>query len=112
MSVSFEEIGHLSATFRNIGSVPGAVGKVNFQGNTANCMAGDPFLGVTESVSGYYAAVQIAGFAWVSYSGSNPGNGYCKLSADGQGGVKLDDNGRGYWVVRVDTENKKLNLKL
>ena len=100
MNVSFEEIGRLAVTFGHEGCVAGQVCKVSANGTVAPCAAGDKLCGIVEGVRGDYAAVQVAGFAEVPYSGS-VGLGHVSLCADGSGGVKAGA-GREYLVVGVD----------
>ena len=100
MNVSFEEIGRLAVTFGHEGCVAGQVCKVSANGTVAPCAAGDKLCGIVEGVRGDYAAVQVAGFAEVPYSGS-VGLGHVSLCADGSGGVKAGA-GREYLVVSVD----------
>ena len=87
MNVSFEEIGRLAVTFGHEGCQAGQVCKVSGNGTVAPCAAGDKLCGIVEGVRGDYAAVQVAGFAEVPYSGS-VGLGHVSLCADGSGGVK------------------------
>ena len=100
MNVSFEEIGRLAVTFGHEGCQAGQVCKVSGNGTVAPCAAGDKLCGIVEGVRGDYAAVQVAGFAEVPYSGS-VALGYVNLCADGSGGVKAGA-GREYLVVSVD----------
>lgn len=104
MNVSFEEIGHLSATFADAGVKTGQVCKLSDNGTVAPCAAGEKFCGVIEGVRGGWAGVQMKGFVEVSWSGSAIGTGYVNLSADGEGGVKKDAAGREILVVSVDAE--------
>ena len=100
MNVSFEEIGRLAVTFAHEGCEGGQVCKVSDNGTVAPCAAGDKLCGIVEGVRGDYAAVQVAGFAEVPYSGS-VALGHVSLCADGSGGVKAGE-GREYLVVSVD----------
>ena len=100
MNVSFEEIGRLAVTFGHEGCQAGQVCKVSANGTVAPCAAGDKLCGIVEGVRGDYAAVQVAGFAEVPYSGS-VALGHVSLCADGSGGVKAGA-GREYLVVSVD----------
>ena len=100
MNVSFEEIGRLAVTFGHEGCVAGQVCKVSGNGTVAPCAAGDKLCGIVEGVRGDYAAVQVAGFAEVRFSGT-VALGHVSLCADGQGGVKAG-TGREYLVVSVD----------
>ena len=100
MNVSFEEIGRMAVTFAQNGCGAGEVCKVAGSGAVAPCGAGEKFCGVVEGVRNGYAAVQVAGFAQVRFSGSLS-EGYVNLCADGNGGVKAG-SGREYLVVAVD----------
>ena len=106
MNISYEGIGHLSVTFPASGCQVGEVCKIDTDGVAKACTAGDAFCGLTESVSGSQAGVQIRGFARVAYTGTAPAMGYANLSADGSGGVKADSAGVRYLVVEVDTAGK------
>ena len=110
MNVSFEEIGRLAVTFADSGVAAGQVCKVSGNGTVAPCADGDKFCGVVEGVRGGHAAVQVAGFAQVAFSGSLS-VGYVNLCANGSGGVKAG-TGREYLVVRVDEAAKTAIIKL
>ncbi len=66
---------------------------------------GHIFVGVCTHVDNYIASVQLKGYAKVEYTGTAPQCGYVKLTGNGNGGVKVDDNGRYVLVTDVDTEN-------
>lgn len=110
MNVSFEEIGKLAVTFAQDGCAAGQVCKVSGNGQAAACAAGDKFCGIVDSVRGGYAAVQVAGFATVSVSGSM-NVGYVNLCADGNGGVKAG-SGREHLVVSVNEAAMTAVIKL
>ena len=110
MNVSFEEIGRLAVTFGQTGCEGGQVCKVSGNGAVAPCAEGERFCGVVESVRGGVAAVQVAGFAGVAFSGAL-NVGYVNLCADGQGGVKAGA-GREYLVVSVDENTATAMIKL
>ena len=112
MKHSYEGIGHLAVTFPAFDSVPGHVCKLNLNGDATMCDSGDKFIGVTEAVQNYMAAVQVEGFATVRYSGTKPDMGYVSLVADGDGGVMIDSTGRAYLVVSVDSEEMTAVIKL
>lgn len=103
MKVSFEEIGHLSATFAADSGENGQVCKLSANGKVAPCADGDAFIGVMEGVRKGFTAVQLHGFAEVSYTGTAPSLGYVNLAANGSGGVKTATSGRSHLVVSVDT---------
>ena len=101
MNISYEAIGHLSVTFPAGDCVAAQVCKMGADGSVAPCGDGDTPCGVVESVHSGKAAVQIHGFAQVTYSGDAPAMGYTALVADGSGGVKTGA-GKQYLVVAVD----------
>lgn len=110
MNVSFEEIGRLAVTFAASDCEAGQVCKMSGNGTVAPCAAGEKFCGVVEGVRNHHAAVQVAGFANVSFSGS-VSLGYVNLCADGTGGVKAGE-GREYLVVSVDEAAQTCVIKL
>lgn len=104
MNVSIKGYGENTATFGTQGIVC-VSHPVKMTGNltVGPCESGDDFTGVAVNVKNEYAGVQLAGFVTVDYSGTAPALGYCSLTADGNGGVTVDENGRKYLVVSVDT---------
>lgn len=105
MSVSFEEIGQVAATFQaESGANMGQVCKITANGKVGPCAAGDNFCGVAVSKKGGYAAVAVRGFVTLSYTGDTaPTVGYCTLAADGKGGVAVPKSGgREYLAVSVE----------
>lgn len=66
---------------------------------------GDDFVGVCTYTDGNTASVLLKGYAKLPYSGTAPDCGYVKLTADGNGAVKSDENGRAFLVTDVDTDN-------
>ena len=111
MNVSFEEIGHLSATFVCKQGQTGQMCKVTGNGTVAPCADGDGFCGQIEFIRNGVAAVQLHGFAEVSYTGSAPALGYTGLQANGQGGVKAVGT-RTYLVVSVDSAARTAVIEL
>ena len=103
MSVSFEGIGELAATFKTSGTVEtGDVVKIAGNGTAAACAGGDVFCGVVIGVSeDGYATVQLRGYVTAPYTGTKPDLGYAKLAA-GSDGVAVNNNGREYLVIDVD----------
>ena len=110
MNVSFEEIGAVAVTFAREGCQSGHVCKMGGNGKVVACAEGDKFCGIVENCRGDHAAVRVAGFATVSFSGSL-GVGYADLCADGNGGVKAG-SGREYLVVAVDEAAATAVIKL
>lgn len=72
--------------------------------------AGAAFCGVCTAVRNNRASVVLTGHTTVSYSGTAPAVGYCKLVSDGNGGVKVGDSGREYLVVEVDSAEKTIDI--
>lgn len=103
MRISYEGIGHVSVTFPVDGCNMWEVCKFDADGLIVSCYEGDAFVGIVENISPDTAAVQIHGFAEVKYTGTAPEPGYVKLYADGKGGVCMNEAGREYLVIEVDT---------
>ena len=104
MKVSFEGIGEMVATFAVAEDMEkGCMVKLDEAGCVRPCADGDEFIGMAVNVRQGYAGVQFSGMAQVAYSGAAPVCGWAKLSADGKGGVKADENGHEYLVVATDT---------
>ncbi|MGI5935766.1 MAG: hypothetical protein ACOX7I_03025 [Oscillospiraceae bacterium] len=103
MKVSFEGIGETIATFYNNGAngaEKGAPVRLSSSGEVCKCAAGENFAGVAVSVSGDFAAVQIAGYVKLPYSGDvAPQAGRQHLVADGQGGVMVDAGTEGMVTI-------------
>lgn len=104
--ISFEGIGEMVATFACAEDVAaGQVVKITADGTVGTCAAGDKICGVALSAEDGYAAVQMGGLVKVATTGGSITAGWCKLSADGSGGMKQDDSaGTEYLVVRVETD--------
>lgn len=112
MNISFEGIGYLAVTFPAAEDAAGQVCELNADGGVKACSDGNSFIGVMEFVRDGRAAVQVEGFAEVSYTGTNLSLGYTKLTGNGSGGVQLDSDGREYLVVQVNTADKTAVIKL
>lgn len=113
MNVSFEGVGRLAVTVPNENAVAGQLCKLNAEGMCARCQAGEHFVGLVEAVEGDSAALQIAGFATVKFTGSEPVVGFNKFISNGNGGVKYDASaGKEYLVVAVDSGRSTITLKL
>ena len=112
MNISYEEICHVSVTFPADGCEAGKVCKMGGNGTVTACASGEIFCGVVESVRGTQAGVQIHGFAKLGYTGTAPGCGYVKLAADAAGGVAVNDSGKSYLVVKVDTAAQTAVIEL
>lgn len=64
---------------------------------------GEDFIGICTAAENYCASVLLRGYTKVSFSGEAPVCGYNKLTADGNGGVKKNADGRKILVTDVDT---------
>ena len=102
MSISYNGIGQQVVTFPQDGCVEGMVCKLNADGIIVGCTAGERPCGKVIAVEDMYAAVVMEGFVSMPYSGIAPTCGWCKLSANGNGGLKVDSTGTTYLVVDVD----------
>lgn len=104
--ISFEGIGEMVATFACAEDVAaGQVVKITADGTVGTCAAGDKICGVALSAEDGYAAVQLGGLVKVATTGGSITAGWCKLSADGSGGMQQDGSaGTEYLVVRVETD--------
>lgn len=111
--VSFEDIGGVVATFAAHEEMDGErqVVKITDNGQVGPCADGEAFCGVALSGADQFAAVQVGGFAQINAAGE-VGLGWVKLSADGSGGVKVDDAGREYLVVHYDSAEGTVVVKL
>ena len=112
MKISYEGIGFMLVTFPDECAVEGNVCKINQGGYAEDCIANDLFCGVVHSVEKTMAAVQLEGFAKARYSGTKPQMGYVKLTADGFGGVCVNNSGREYLVVQVNENDRTVIMKL
>ena len=115
MKLSYQSCGELVVTFAASDAVENNVVKVSSDSTVSECDEGDLFCGVVRSASrdGLAASVQIAGLARVSYSGTTaPSPGYDTLSADGDGGVQVDEDGKSYLVLSVNTTDKTADILL
>ena len=108
MNISIKGYGENAATFRVQGLVcAGHTVKVSDNLTVSPCEEADKFMGVALNVKGEYACVQSEGSVELDYSGTAPVAGYCMLAADGKGGIAVNENGREYLVVSVDTAKSK-----
>ena len=118
MSISFSGIRD-KATFvasnLTFGTDEGKVCKVTANQTVSLCSDGDRFHGMIETIErdNAYCVVRKTGYVTLAYTGSDPTAGIVKLSADGSGGVKVDNTeGIEYLTVVVDTTGKTVTLYL
>ena len=115
MSVAFDGIGACLLTFK-----AGQVAKGDIVAMTDNDTVGKAAdaaapAGIVLNKRMDWAAVQVAGYAEVAYSGTAPKVGWNSLVADGNGGLRTaadKEMGRACLVVSVDSENTKMGLFL
>lgn len=100
MSISFEGVGQVCATFWGESLTEGHVVKITENGTVGPCAAGDA------------CAVQVSGFVTVGYSGDAPALGRVCLAADGNGGVKSAGDGVACLAADVDTTAKTVTILL
>lgn len=113
MEIGLKGYGENAATFAaEEGVQPNMPVKMSANGTVGACKAGEVPCGLVLSVRGGYGAVQLAGYVTLPYSGTAPAVGYAKISADGTGGVKLDEAGRTVLVTDVDTAAKTCGFLL
>jgi len=111
MSVSFEGVGQVCATFLGSDVAEGSVVKLTGNGTVGPCGAGDPFCGAVLCRKDDACTVQVCGFVTVGYSGTAPAVGWTALCADGNGGVKAGGD-RQMPVADVDTAAKTVTILL
>lgn len=113
MSVSFEGVGQVCATFWGSGVTEGHVVKMTGNGTVGACAAGDDFCGAALCCREDACTVQVGGFVRVSYTGTAPAVGRTSLTADGAGGVTCPEKGgRACLVADVDSAAKTATILL
>lgn len=113
MTVSFEGVGQVCATFLGGGLTEGHVVKLTGNGTVGACAADDAFCGVAVCCKDDACTVQVGGFVSVGYTGTAPAAGWKALAADGSGGVKaVTSGGVTCLVADVNTTAKTVTIKL
>lgn len=113
MTVSFEGVGQVCATFLGGGLTEGHVVKLTGNGTVGECAADDAFCGVAVCCKDDACTVQVGGFVSVRYTGTAPAAGWRALAADGTGGVKAAASGGvNCLVADVDTTAKTVTIML
>lgn len=110
MSVSFNGIGEMYATFLSENTEAGVPVAVSGNKTVAKAASGAVFCGVAVSVKDAMNAVQIAGYVKLPYTGTAPAAGYAKLTANGSGGVTANSSGREYLIIEVDSTEKTIGF--
>ena len=113
MSVSFEGVGQVCATFLSGRLTEGQVVKLSGGGTVDGCAVDDEFCGVALCCKDDACTVQVRGFVTLGYSGTAPGVGWKALAADGKGGVKAATSGGVKCLVAdVDSTAKTVTVML
>lgn len=112
-NISFKGFNNNCMTFNAGESAEiGAPAALDENGKIVNAEADEKFLGVICNVRNGITGVQLEGYTELKYTGSAPTLGWDSLSADGNGGVKVDANGVPYRVLKVDTTAKTVGFIL
>lgn len=114
MKISLNGCGETVATFEaDAGVTAGIPVKLTGNGLVGPCAAKDAFCGVTLSVRGGFAAVQLKGYVTVPYSGTAvPAVGYQTLNGAGDGKIQVEGTGRSILVTDVDTTAQTCGILL
>lgn len=115
MSVSFDGVGQVCATFLGGGLSEGQVVKLSGNGTVGTCSSGESFCGVALCCKSDACTVQVRGFVTVGYTGTAPTVGRAALCADGAGGVKTpatDDDSTSCLVADVNLTAKTVTILL
>ena len=116
MSVSFQGVGQVCATFLGGGLTEGQVVKMSGRETVGACGDGDGFCGAAVCCKDDACSVQVGGFVTVKYSGTVPGVGWADLCANGSGGVRsaaeADTGSVRCLVVDADTTAKTVTFML
>ena len=113
MKISLKGYGENTATFKINTEIKGGEPVYMEENFTVMpCTANSDFIGAAVNSRDGYACIQLSGYVKFSYTGSNPDVGLCSLLADGNGGVRVDENGRRFVVTDVDTDNKTVGIIL
>ena len=104
--INFDGIGEVVVTMGvNADMGPGMVVRMVESDWVTPGLDRQDFVGVLLNVNGYYGSVQIKGFATVPYTG-DMAPGWRKLVTNGMNGVRMDDEGERYLVVRINEDEK------
>lgn len=103
MSVAFDGIGANLLTFKAGEVAKGDIVAMTENDTVGKAAANTAPVGIVMNKRMDWAAVQVAGFTEVAYSGSAPKVGWNMLAADGNGGLKtVTSGGRNCLVVSVN----------
>ncbi len=112
MSISFKGFNEQILTFKTQGEIEkGSLVKMAESATVAPCESGDDFIGIAVHVHGGIAAVQVGGYASLSYSGSAPALGSCAISAADSAHIKAGGN-KTVTVIELDETNSTAGILL
>ncbi len=104
MNVSFNGFNEKALTFKTTNEIPAlAPVKITANKTVSLCNEGDEFVGIAISSDDENAAVQMSGYALMSYSGSAPAFGANYLVCGANNAVKASSEGTLCTVLSVDT---------
>ena len=114
MSVSFEGIGQVCATFLGAGLTEGCVVKAAGGGAVEACGDGDSFCGAALCCKEDACTVQVRGFVTLGYTGDAPEAGTVSLCAVGLGGVRAtgERGGSAFLVGDADAAAQTVTILL
>lgn len=115
MSISFEGVGQVCATFWGSELDRGQAVKLSGPGTVALCGDGESFFGVVLCCRDDACTVQVSGFCTVGFTGTVPSAGQELLCGNGQGGVRIageDEQGTECLVADVDAAGKTVTILL
>lgn len=106
MRVSLKGYGEQMVTMQATEEVTAGM-PVKMEGNgiVSPSQAGEDFCGVAVNVRDGLAAVQLAGYVTLPYTGTAPTVGYGALCGAENGKIKTDAAGRSLLITNVDTTN-------
>lgn len=113
MTISMNGFGAAYATLEAAAGLEPGIVALSGNRKVDAAAAGKAFAGVAVSVRDGLALVQLSGVCRLPYTGTTaPTVGYCKLVADGAGGIKVADTGRELLVTAVDSTGKTAEVLL
>lgn len=113
MAISYQSIGQECVSVNLSGTIPEGVPCTLVSASLVKkSAANDNFCGVLLTKRGSVGSVQVRGFVTVGFSGENMRVGYVNLAADGAGKVQVNENGRSYLVIDMDTTKQTITFLL
>ena len=103
---------NISITDDNDAIIEGDIIKLNTTGKASKAVNNDDFVGVVTSKRGNLLSVQVLGYIECDYSGTAPGFGFRRITANGSNGVKTSDTGRQCLILKVETSSSTVGFIL